>query len=64
MKLFKLFGSIKDSKSKFNINGIGIGLVICKMIVEKFKGQIGFKSKYMKGTEFFFTFELNKNDVR
>ena len=28
------------------------------MIIEKFNGQIGFKSKYKKGTEFYFTFEL------
>lgn len=60
-KLFRLFGSIKDTNSKFSIDGIGIGLVICKMIVEKFNGVIGFKSKDTKGTEFYFTFEL-KND--
>lgn len=32
-KLFKMFGSIKDSKRKFNTQGIGLGLVISKMIV-------------------------------
>ena len=45
-KLFKLFGSIKDEKTKFNTKGIGLGLVISKMIVQKFNGQIFFKSKY------------------
>lgn len=32
-KLFKMFGSIKDSNSKINTKGIGLGLVISKMIV-------------------------------
>lgn len=58
-KLFKMFGSIKDSKSKFNTKGIGLGLVISKMIVEKFGGCIGFKSKYLCGTEFRFSFQID-----
>jgi signal transduction histidine kinase len=32
--LFKMFGSIKDEKNKVNMKGIGLGLVISKMIVE------------------------------
>jgi len=32
-KLFKLFGSIKDEKKKINTQGIGLGLVISKLIV-------------------------------
>jgi len=51
-KLFKLFGSIKNQKKKFNINGIGLGLVICKLIVQKFGGQINFESVYQKGSSF------------
>jgi signal transduction histidine kinase len=41
-RLFQLFGSIKDMKKQINTNGIGLGLVICKMIVEKFNGSIYF----------------------
>ena len=37
-KLFKLFGSVKDEKKKVNMKGIGLGLMICKLIVEKFNG--------------------------
>ena len=43
-KLFKLFSSIKDEKKKINIKGIGLGLVISRMIVEKFNGTIDFIS--------------------
>ena len=59
-KLFQLFGSIKNEKHKFNIQGIGLGLIISKMIVNKFGGQIDFVSKYKKGTTFFYTFLVDK----
>ena len=36
--MFKLFSSIKDEKNKINVNGIGLGLVISRMIVHKFNG--------------------------
>ena len=55
-KLFKLFGSIKDEKKQLNTNGIGLGLVISKLIVNKFNGYIDFLSKYKKGSTFFYTF--------
>ena len=41
-KIFQLFGSIKDEERKINTNGIGLGLIICSLIVEKFEGEIGF----------------------
>jgi signal transduction histidine kinase len=37
--LFKLFGS-KNSQNERNIGGIGLGLCICKMLVEQFGGKI------------------------
>ena len=37
-KIFKLFGCIKDEKNHVNTKGIGLGLVISKMIVNKFDG--------------------------
>ena len=55
-KLFKLFGSIKDEKKKVNTKGIGLGLVISKLIVKKFNGCIDFISKFKKGSTFFFSF--------
>ena len=57
-KLFKLFGSIKDEKKKINIGGIGLGLVISKMIVEKFDGHINFNSEHHKGSQFTYSFGI------
>ena len=45
-KLFKLFGSIKDEKLKINTQGIGLGLVISRLIVGKFDGEIDFISTF------------------
>ena len=56
-KLFKLFGAFKDEKRQINTNGIGLGLVISKLIVNKFNGYIDFVSKHKKGSTFFYTFE-------
>ena len=61
-KLFKMFGSIKNEQKKINIQGIGLGLVISKLIVEKFNGKIDFISKYKKGTTFFFSIQLESVD--
>ena len=60
-KLFKKYGSIK-SKS-VNQKGVGLGLVICKMIVERFSGVIDYVSQWKKGTTFFFTFEIENFDL-
>jgi len=50
-KLFKL------GTDKLSTQGIGIGLVICKLIVKKFGGTIDFASKSKKGSCFQFTFK-------
>ena len=56
--MFQLFGSVRNKKRKLNTNGIGLGLVISKLIVNQFFGEISFTSKYKKGTTFTYTFEL------
>ena len=43
-----------------NINGIGLGLMISKLIVEKFDGQIQFVSEKNQGSTFTFTFKLKE----
>ena len=45
-KLFKLFGSIKNERKQINTNGIGLGLVISKMIANKFDGSVDFESEH------------------
>ena len=41
-----------------NVNGIGLGLMIAKQIVEQFEGTINFTSEKDKGTCFTFRFKL------
>jgi signal transduction histidine kinase len=43
-----------------NTNGIGLGLMISKLIVNKFKGTINFLSEPGVGSTFMFTFRLEK----
>jgi len=60
-KLFKLFGFI-ESTEQVNTRGIGLGLVISKRITEQFGGDIGFKTKWKRGSIFGFRFRL-ANDL-
>ena len=57
-KLFKLFGFVQSTED-VNTRGIGLGLVISKKIVERFDGDIGFKSKWLKGSTFGFRIQLD-----
>ena len=49
---------MKDEQKKVNTQGIGLGLVISKLIVQKFGGKLNFFSEYGKGTAFYYTFPL------
>ena len=62
-RMFQMFGTIKHEKKGINTKGIGLGLCISKLIVEKFEGKINFFSKYKKGTTFFCGFEVIDYDV-
>ena len=55
-KLFKLFGKL-SVRGGLNQNGVGLGLTICKRLVEQLGGNITFKSDYGKGTTFKFNVE-------
>ena len=43
-KLFNLFCSLRECSEYANTEGIGLGLLISKLIVNEFNGQIGFNS--------------------
>lgn len=54
-KLFNSFQQV-DSKRNRNIEGTGLGLVICKQLLELMNGKINVQSVYGKGSTF--SFEL------
>jgi hypothetical protein len=53
-RLFGLFSKIRDKRVE-NPLGAGLGLAICKQLVELMRGQIYVASEYGRGTKFFFT---------
>mmetsp|Transcript_19446 Transcript_19446/g.17233 ORF Transcript_19446/g.17233 Transcript_19446/m.17233 type:complete len:109 (+) Transcript_19446:1410-1736(+) len=50
-KLFKLFGKIEKTHHR-NKKGCGLGLTVCKKIMQKMNGDINVISKRRKGTIF------------
>jgi signal transduction histidine kinase len=55
-KLFNLFHRIHKDSSRFE--GTGVGLALCKNIVEKYHGKIWFESMPNNGTTFFIQLPL------
>jgi len=51
-----------DSSSARGKSGVGLGLSICKSIIEAHGGRIGFTSKEGQGTTFYFDLPLAKRD--
>ncbi|MEO1418316.1 MAG: ATP-binding protein [Bacteroidota bacterium] len=60
-KIFGLFLRLHTKKSKYK--GTGIGLSICKKIVEQHKGKIWIDSKLGDGTTVYFTLPKDPNSV-
>ncbi|UOF01772.1 ATP-binding protein [Bdellovibrio reynosensis] len=58
-KIFGLFERAKEVSEK--TEGSGVGLAVCKKIVEGYGGKIWFESKLGFGTSFIFTLPLVKN---
>ena len=58
-KLFSRFYQV-DSSMKRKVGGSGLGLSVCKGLVELMKGKIWFESEIGKGTTFYFTLPIFK----
>lgn len=59
-KIFDFFSQVNRSELKRKL-GSGIGLALCKMIVQMHGGEINFKSQLGKGSCFWFALPLEKN---
>ena len=57
-KLFRKFYRVKSTVGK--TIGTGLGLYICKLLVEKFEGTIGVESGVDKGSNFWFELPVKK----
>jgi signal transduction histidine kinase len=58
-KLFQKFYRIKNSNTK-GISGTGLGLFICRQIIEKCGGKIWAESEENKGSTFSFALKIAK----
>lgn len=59
-KVFERFVQIDNKQINIEEKGSGLGMTITKELINKMGGEIWFKSKYKKGTTFYFSLPFNK----
>jgi two-component system, NarL family, sensor histidine kinase BarA len=59
VKLFKLFG-LSGLNIEMNTNGIGLGLLVSRHLVDQLEGELSFESQPNKGSTFRFTVKLQE----
>ncbi len=62
-KLFEPFQRLEDSRLDSS-RGVGLGLLVCRRLVEAHDGQIWVESELGRGTTFFFTLPLSNSSPR
>lgn len=60
--IFQPFTQAHDTK-KYKVESTGLGLSICKRLIEMMDGTIGFESEINKGSHFYFTISLPIGDI-
>lgn len=63
-KLFRIYGQLKKPGNEVRAGGSGLGLVICKRLLEMMDGEIEVDSEPGKGSEFSFNLPLRKSALR
>ncbi len=56
-KIFQIFQRLHN---RDEYSGTGIGLALCKRIIDNHHGNIWVESEYGQGTSFYFTLPINK----
>lgn len=59
-KLFSKFFQVEETRANARARGTGLGLTICKQVVEAHGGRIWVESEWKKGSTFSFTLPINQ----